>query len=327
MKKVSNLFQQSAKFLGMLMIAASFTFVACNDDDDVTPVDETIIGVASSNPNFSTLVAAIQQAGLVETLQGAGPFTVFAPTNAAFEAYLEANGLTAAELLAADNLGDILTYHVLSGNVGSSALTNGGEATTVEGSTIYFSLGADNRFSINGVAPISATDIAASNGTIHVIDYVITPATQNIVEIAAGNDAFTELVAAVTRVTNETETDVISLLSGEGAFTVFAPTNAAFEALYTALGVNGIDDIDIETLATVLTYHVVDARAFSTDLRDGSEITPLQGEPIAVDLGALTVGNASLNADLLNILATNGVVHVVNDVMLPPSVIAALSGE
>lgn len=141
-------------------------------EDEPMEMEEDIVDVAQGNPDFSTLVAALQEAGLVETLQGDGPFTVFAPTNAAFDKLLTDLGITADELLAQPDLADVLTYHVLSGNVMASDLTDGMTAETVNGEELTFDLSGDPM--VND-SMITSTDIEASNGIIHVIDTVLVP--------------------------------------------------------------------------------------------------------------------------------------------------------
>jgi len=302
----------------MLIPALAFGLVACSTDDTPDPIPQNdIIDVVSASADFNTLEAAIVQAGLVETLRSAGPFTVFAPTDNAFGDFLGANNLTAEQLLANPALGDILTYHVVSGSVMASQVSPG-PVGTVNTGEFYVSQDVEGNFWINGSARIIDTDISASNGVIHVLNNVITPPSQSIAEIAVGmtegaEPEFTQLVGALSRA------DLVDAVSGnEGDLTVFAPTDAAFQALYTALGVNGYNDIPLETLTAVLTAHVVPARAFSQDLRQGDTLTPLnENAPLTVDLSALTVGGAALNADMLNIHATNGVIHVLNEVIVP----------
>jgi uncharacterized surface protein with fasciclin (FAS1) repeats len=170
-------------------IAAALALAACGSDDEAsedTVVEDTvaeevvadgdIVAVASGNPDFSTLVAALSAAGLVETLQGEGPFTVFAPTDAAFAALPE--GLL-EKLLLPENIAvltAILTYHVVPGMVMSTDVT-AGDVATVEGSTIAIT--TDMGVMVNG-ANVVAVDVAASNGVIHVIDAVIVPPTVDL---------------------------------------------------------------------------------------------------------------------------------------------------
>jgi uncharacterized surface protein with fasciclin (FAS1) repeats len=276
------------------------------------------VEVASANNNFSTLVTAVQTAGLVPTLSGTGPFTVFAPTNDAFNKFLTANSLTAAQLLASDGLTETLTYHVVGASVPSSAVS-AGKVTTVSGDPFYVSIAPNNEIWINGNTKITSTDVAASNGIIHVLDNVITPPIQNIAEIAiasttAAQPEFTQLVAALVRA------NLAGAFQGgfDDDFTVFAPTDAAFQDLYTTLGVSGVDQIPLETLTAVLQYHVVPARAFSQDLRQGASLpTLLTGQNLTVNLSDLKINDSGLVAAALNIHATNGVIHVIDKVLLP----------
>ncbi|MEX2513531.1 MAG: fasciclin domain-containing protein [Cyclobacteriaceae bacterium] len=308
------------KFLSPLLVMCLILSVSCSDDDPtpMPPEEETIVEIAVGNAQFSTLVAALQRADLVETLNGTGPFTVFAPTNAAFESFLEVTGMTAEELLASPDLAYILTYHVVQGEVPSSAV-EAGSVTTLNEAPFYVSVDPEDGIWINGKAQIQTTDIEADNGIIHVIDYVIIPPTQSIAEIAVGvaqSEApeFTQLVGALTRA------DLVGAVSGgsDDNLTVFAPTDAAFETLYEALGVDSYEDIPLETLTAVLTYHVVPARAFSQDLRDGAELpTLLENEMLTVNLGDLEINEAGLVPALLNVHATNGVIHVIDSVLVP----------
>ncbi|WP_246535411.1 fasciclin domain-containing protein [Litoribacter ruber] len=304
----------------MLAPLLTFGFVACNDTTPTDPmpdVERDIVDIVLESNDFNTLEAALVQADLVATLQGPGPFTVFAPNDAAFSAYLSDNNLEANDLLNSPALGDVLTYHVLSGAVTSGQLSAGAQGT-VNGADLYLSEDPEGNWWINGNTRIIDADITASNGVIHVLDYVIVPPSQTIAEIAVDategdSPEFTQLVGALQRA------DLVGAVNdSEANYTVFAPTDAAFQALYDALGVNGYEDIPLETLTAVLTAHVVPSRAFSQDLRQGAELPTLNSDAtLTVDLSALTVGGANLNADMLNILATNGVIHVINDVIVP----------
>ena len=302
----------------MLISALAFGLVACNTDDTPEPqAEQDIVDIVLASSDFNTLEAALVRADLVTTLRGAGPFTVFAPNDNAFNDFLGANNLTADQLLANPALADILTYHVVSGSVTASQVSPGAVGT-VNTANFYVSEAPNGNLWINGSARIIDTDISASNGVIHVLDNVIIPPSQSIAEIAVGmteaaTPEFTQLVGALSRA------NLVDAVSGnEGDLTVFAPTDAAFQALYTALGVNGYNDIPLETLTAVLTAHVVPARAFSQDLRQDMTLNTLNsGATLNVDLAGLTVGGAALNADLLNIHATNGVIHVLNEVIVP----------
>ncbi|MFD2034365.1 fasciclin domain-containing protein [Belliella marina] len=306
----------------VIALTLGFGLVSCNDDDDTNPIVETnnVVEVAAANPEFSTLVAAVERAELVGTLSGDGPFTVFAPNDEAFARFLSANNdMTVDELLANPDLADILTYHVVSGNIASGDVETG-RVNTVAEAPFFVSRDPDGELWINGNSKIIATDVSASNGVIHVLENVITAPTQNIAEIAtdmaaSDNPEFTQLVAALVRA------DLVDAFMGgfEDNYTVFAPTDAAFEDLYEALSVNNVEEIDIQTLRNVLMYHVVEARAFSQDLTDGEQLeTLLVGESLTVDLDNLQINDSGLIGESLNIHATNGVIHVIDKVLLPP---------
>ncbi|MCC5938454.1 MAG: fasciclin domain-containing protein [Lunatimonas sp.] len=279
----------------------------------------TIADIVIGNENFSTLLAAVLEAGLADALASAeGEFTVFAPTDAAFARFMEDNGLTAEALLASESLVDILSYHVVTGSVPSSAVA-AGSVSSLGGVPFFVSVDPDGGIWLNGSAQVEATDIMADNGIIHVIDYVITPPTQSIAEIAVGfttaeEPQFTQLVGALSRA------GLVDAVNGgfDDNLTVFAPTDAAFAALYEALDVDGFEDIELDLLTAVLTYHVVPARAFSQDLREGAELPTLSGEnTLTVNLSELQINESGLIPSLLNVHATNGVIHVIDQVLLP----------
>jgi len=172
----------SRAILVAVVLAATALFaVACGDDDEAasagttaTDFAQTIVDVAASNPDFSILVAAVQEADLVDTLSGPGPFTVFAPTNDAFEAALTATNLTQEELLASPDLAKILTYHVLSDEVMAADITGTTEVTTVEGSPLTVELDGTT-VKVGPTATVTQADVPASNGVIHAIDAVLLP--------------------------------------------------------------------------------------------------------------------------------------------------------
>ena len=286
----------------------------------------TVVDIATGNDDFSSLVAALTREDLsidfVAALTGEGPFTVFAPTNAAFTALLEELGVTTLDDIDAATLEAVLKMHVLSGKVLSSGLSEGLLAETLFGQMVTFSLeGGALVTDPNGrESNIIALDIDAKNGVVHVIDKVVLsdmrPAT--VVDIATGNDDFSTLVAALTR--EDLSIDFVAALTGEGPFTVFAPTNAAFTALLTELGVATLDDIDAATLKAVLQMHVLSAKVLSTDLTEGLMAETLFGQMLTFSLegGALLAdpNGRESNISAVDIEAQNGVVHVIDKVIL-----------
>ena len=288
------------------------------------PVVGSVVEVAVESGSFPTLVAAVEAAGLVETLSGEGPFTVFAPTEEAFAVLLEALGLSAGELLAdTELLVAVLTYHVLPVEAPS------GVVVTLDGESVGTVNGAEVAVSVDGGvvrvndATVVTADIEASNGVIHVIDKVLlppavvsVPVVGSVVEVAVESGSFPTLVAAVEAA------GLVETLSGEGPFTVFAPTEEAFAVLLEALGLSAGELLaDTELLVAVLTYHVLPVEAPSGVVvtLDGESVGTVNGAEVAVsvDGGVVRVNDATVvTAD---IEASNGVIHVIDKVLLPPA--------
>lgn len=288
---------------------------ATGDDDDSVVTTETIYDTAVAAGDFSTLIAAVDAAGLDATLDdpAAGPLTVFAPTDAAFAAL--PGGLVNKLLADTELLTAILTYHAVDGAVDSATVVGLDSATTLQGEDVTIEVDGNN-VSING-ANVTVVDIEASNGIIHVIDAVLVPPSidlpQDIVDTAIGAGTFTTLVAAVQAAGLE------DTLRGDGPFTVFAPTDDAFNAL--PAGLVGKLLADTDTLSSILTYHVVSGEVDAATVVGLTEATTVQGEDvtIAVDRdGVLLNGNARVT--VTDIVASNGIIHVIDAVIVPPSV-------
>ena len=279
--------------------------------------EQSIVDIAAGSEDFSILVAALQQANLVEALQGEGPFTVFAPTNEAFTKLLGELQITADDLLNHPQLADVLLYHVVSGKILSTDLQDGAMPETLGGQTVKVDL--KDGAKINESKVVTA-DIEATNGVIHVIDTVLVPETftltpaaelpATVVDIALSSPDFSILVAAVQ------QAGLVEALQGEGPFTVFAPTNAAFEKLLGELSISAEDLLNNPQLADVLLYHVVAGKVLSTDLQNGMEADTLGGQKIAIDLtDGVRINESSVTAADLE--AGNGVVHVIDTVLVP----------
>lgn len=287
------------------------------------PVD--IVATASAAGSFKTLLAAAQAAGLAETLQADGPFTVFAPSDDAF-AKLPAG--TVESLLKPENkdqLAAILTYHVVPGKVMSSQAVKLDSAKTVNGQSLALQASEDG-LSVDGAKVVTA-DIECSNGVIHVIDAVVLPkapadatsetqpeaAAKSIVETAVGAGTFQTLVAAVT------EAGLVETLQGDGPFTVFAPNDEAFAKLPEGTVANLLKPENRDQLVAILTYHVVPAKVMSGEAVKLSEAATVNGQmlPLASSEEGLTVGGATVIA--ADIDCSNGVIHVVDSVILPPA--------
>jgi len=282
-----------------------------------TPAPKDIVDIAVEDGRFTTLVAAVQAADLAETLSGEGPFTVFAPTDDAFAKLPE--GTIEALLADIPQLTDILLYHVVPGKVMAADVVglDGQMAdTALEGKQIAVAIDSD-KVLLNETVIVVITDIEASNGVIHVVDTVLLPpadtSDKTIVEIAVEDGRFTTLVAALQAA------DLVETLSGEGPFTVFAPTDDAFAKLPEGT----IDALlaDIPQLTNILLYHVVAGNVKAADVLtlDGQEVeTALEGQMIMIKIdGDKVMLNQDVMVIITDIIAANGVIHVIDTVLLP----------
>lgn len=302
-----------------IALGTAFVFTACEDSENGE--SKNIVELAQADPNLSTLVAAVQRAGLVDALTAPGPLTVFAPTNQAFTDLLTSLGFANLEAVPVDVLQDILLNHVVSGEVKSTDLTTGYVETLLPfgSTTSYLNNYVDLSSGVKiGGSTVTTADVDASNGVVHVINKVIVPPT--VVNQALNNPNFSSLVAALTR--SDLGVDYVTILSGAGPFTVFAPTNAAFTALLTELGVADLNAIPADVLNKVLQYHVVSgANVLSTQLTDGQEVTTFQGQKFTIDLTGgvkiLDAAGRTSNIIATDVQAANGVVHAIDKVILP----------
>ncbi len=319
-------------FLGAGAALVALCLVACGDDDgtpgndagamDAAQTDagtadaamgSTIVDVASANDDFSTLVAAVVRADLADTLSGAGPFTVFAPTNDAFTA----SGITDVETVPVETLRQILLYHVVAAEVPSGMVMTGPVDSAAE---LTLFLNTEGGVTINGGngqaggANVDTPDVEASNGVIHVIDRVLLPPDIPTAAAYAGLTGLLDAVGAAAEIAEGTS--VADALSGDGPFTVFAPTNAAFGALDATP--------DAETLRDVLLHHVVSEAVPSSELPAAAPSLLENAWGNATTLLFATEGGARVNGAAISatdIRTTNGIVHLIDAVILPPNVV------
>ena len=338
--------------LTILGLSLSLLFAGCDDDDTTSSSNagETageaagteagteagemggeevtlgnIVETAVADGSFTTLVSAVEAAGLVDFLSGEGPFTVLAPNDDAFAALPE--GTVEALVEDANNGGDqlakILQLHVVAAAVMSTDLTDGQVVSTANGDLTVSISGDTVTFSNDNVtATVVAADVQASNGVIHVIDQVLLPvaeappAEKNIVETAVDDGNFETLVAAVEAA------GLAEFLSGDGPFTVLAPNDAAFAALPEGTVEDLVEDANNggDQLAKILKLHVVAAAVMSTDLTDGQVVTTANGDlTVSISGDTVTFSNGNVTATVVtaNIEASNGVIHVIDQVLLP----------
>ncbi|HET6445692.1 MAG TPA: fasciclin domain-containing protein [candidate division Zixibacteria bacterium] len=345
-------------WLGLFLVL-SLVLAACSTDADPTaaPVPEaveepmeapkeaeeemaearSIVDIAAEDGRFTTLVAAVQAAGLAETLSGEGQFTVFAPTDDAFAALPEG---TVASLLEDPEgaLKDILLYHVAAGVVPAETVVTLDSAITIQGEPVAITV-VDGQVMLNDSATVIITDIEASNGIIHVIDAVILPPSivaaaaeeemaeeemmdaKSIAEIAVEDGRFTTLVAALDAA------GLVDTLAGEGEFTVFAPVDDAFAALPEGTVASLLEDPQ-GALKDILLYHVAEGVFPAETIVTLESATTIQGEPVAIKVvDGKVLLNDSATVIITDIKASNGIIHVIDTVILPPSIVAAAAEE
>ena len=329
--------------IALLAIIAVATF-SCNNNDPVvnpTPVDNSIAGIASRDPNLSTLVQALTKTGLVSTVSASGSLTVFAPTNAAFSTFLTANGFANLDAVPVDALKEILSNHVVQGTKPSTALVDqsyiktlakGWASTT---NTLSMFVDKTNGVKINGVSKVTTANILATNGVIHVVDAVIGLPT--IVTHAVANPAFKILVKVVTSTVangngfGDQSAIATALTTNTTPLTVFAPTDAAFVTATTGTGF--AVGASPATVTKVLQYHVVAGNNLAGSLVDNTDITTVATEPASTmfqKLKVFTLGplgprlqdKATAPNNISKIIATdvqctNGVIHAIDKVLQP----------
>lgn len=315
MKKIQPLL----KFPLVLAIAVPLFLTSCDNDDDMPQTSSTLVDVAAK-AGLTSLTSALNTANLSATLRSTGPFTVFAPTNAAF---------TATTVSSAD-LSSTLLYHVLDGKTLASAVPTSLTAIVSKNPTkdsLYVKRVGSSVY-VNGTM-VSQGDVMASNGVAHVINKVLIPAMgKNLVEVAVAAK-FDSLVKAVTRASAGASgtDDIASILSNTNALTVFAPTNQAFINLFaTSFPYKSIDAIPVATLRTVLKYHVVAARVFSSDVTNGpvtmvaggnTTVSGVGGSAITITGAGTVFNNGAATITGTDVMAKNGVIHVIDKVLIP----------
>jgi uncharacterized surface protein with fasciclin (FAS1) repeats len=315
-------FLKTSATLGAVAATTGLLAACGGSDDPVAPAPtQNIVQLAQATPDLSILVEAVVAADLVSTLSNTPNLTVFAPSNAAFAALLTELGVTKAALLANKPLlATVLTYHVLGtkvlkadiplGKAIDPLLTGAGDVFKIDvvGANVVINDGRNRK------ANITATDIMATNGVVHLIDNVILPADKNIVQTAQSIADFSILVEAVIAA------GLVPTLSGAGPLTVFAPTNAAFAAALTELNITQAALFaNVPLLTKILTYHVVPGRVLKADVPVGPAITTVQGETFTVNAQLRIIDRRARQAAITatDVLTSNGVIHVIDKVILP----------
>jgi uncharacterized surface protein with fasciclin (FAS1) repeats len=326
-----KIISKTLKLLTVLILVIGLASCS-NDDDNDTPVATTVVDVALEN-GLTSLAAALEATNLVSVLEGEGPFTVFGPTNAAFDTLLTATGIdlnnmSAAELAAVTNI--LLNHVIVGANISAADLVAGVagyQKTAAVGPnstnlSIFFTAVSD--VVLNGQSTVTDPDKTATNGVLHIVDTVI--ALPTIATFATTNPALEDLVSALVLADSGTPTvPYIATVSDPtaGPFTVFAPTNTAFDSLSLELDPTGntqIGDLDPALVDTVLLNHIVAVNVTSAELPNGTVTTlggPLTADNTAFTLTDLNARVSNIVTTLVDIQAVNGVVHVIDKVILP----------
>ncbi len=302
-----------AKLIKLTLLVVSSTLMFLCSDDDSSQQNNSITDIASGNPNFSILVDALTRANLAETLDQEGSYTVFAPTNEAFMNFLDDNGFESLDDVPVATLTQVLLNHVVSGTNLSSGLTTGYVKTLATGSasstnTLSMFINNASGVRLNGVSSVTSADIIADNGVIHVVDAVIGLPT--IVTHATANPNFSTLATLLT------EQELVGTLNGTASspFTVFAPLNSAFDTATLNLygGLNSTQK------TAVLTYHVVPGANVLSNAIPSGPITTFETGTFTISGTVITDEQSrATNIVATDVQASNGVIHAVNQVLLP----------
>ena len=329
-----------SKIYLLLILSLSLLTFSCSDDDDspavVEPTTPNIVEIALATPELATLVAALSAAdgNLVDVLQGPGPFTVLAPTNAAFTAFLNANGFGSLDDVPTDVLSQVLLNHVIMADVSSSDLVSAGSgyapgsASNADGQNISLYFNASSGVRFNNVSSVSTADIDASNGTIHIVDAVI--GLPDVVDHAIMNPAaFSSLVAAL----GAADGDLVSVLQGDGPFTVLAPDNDAFATFLDGAPLGGIDTA---ALSQLLLNHVIIGSSITSDVLvdagagyTNTGATGAGGNAMSIYFNTSdgVTFNGISTVFQADVVATNGVIHAVDTVIDIPTVVTFAAAD
>jgi transforming growth factor-beta-induced protein len=318
-------------------LAVALPLLAC-DSTDPAPQAPTLDAAIAAQGNLTLLSTALGATGLDAVLRSPeAELTVFAPTDAAFAALLQALGITAEQLLALDGIDGVLLYHATTGSVRAGDLSAGQTVTTARpsGAATFRIVASGSGFGIdtNGDgqanARIVTTNIEASNGVVHIIDNVLIPSdfmagpSENLAEVVGGREDLTVLTTALGA------TGLDAALAGDDELTVFAPTDAAFAALLSALGISAAELLALDGIDGVLLYHVTSGSVRAGDISVGQTVTTARPAGAATfrvvsasggGLGIDTNGDGQADARIVttDIEASNGVVHIIDAVLLPP---------
>ncbi len=321
-----NLFSEVSKITMIVFLGTGLLSCSGNDEagDVITPTN-TIANFVAENEDYSSLAAALEITGLIARFGGSVNYTVFAPNNTAFNAFLSDHDFDSLDNVPEDMLREILLNHIQEGTLNSDSFSTGyieSMATgTASSEPLSLYINTNDDVIINGVSSLTTADIKVNNGVIHAVNAVID--LPDIIDFASADPNFDILVQALSRESDYEFKDILEITDEPAPFTFFAPTNDAFIDLFGELELAELADIDSEVLAALLSYHIAtDINFRSTDLSDDLEVETYQGNYFTVhsdgDLSSFTDVNGR-NATIIStdIQANNGVIHVLDTVLLP----------
>lgn len=308
----------------LIVTALAFTAASCSSDDS-SGTNENLIEVATAN-GLTTFITAVDHAGLTATLTGSSEYTVFAPTNTAFNDFLLANGYASISAVPQETLKQIVLNHVLGGDLSTGNMNTGYKKTLAKGpasdNALSLFINTASGVKLNGVSTITTANIGASNGRLHIVDKVVPMPT--VVTHLQANPEFSSLAAGFAF---DPDSQFIATLSGTGSqypFTVFAPTNDAFTAFLNELDYDGFADFPAADLETILSYHILaESNSPFASLTDGQTISTLAAQNFTItNTGGgkkITDTNARVSnfAATRDIQATNGIIHAIDKALLP----------
>ncbi|MDN3669217.1 fasciclin domain-containing protein [Echinicola jeungdonensis] len=279
-------------------------------DAVITPATYSVIEVMDEN-GFSIFVEAVQKAGLENLLSEDGPFTLFVPSDEAFEGYFEAQGISKEGWLETPELTDFLLYFMLDGDLSAKDLSSGNFPTRL-GLEVYISKITDNEIWLNGQAQVTITDQDAGNGIIHGLDSIYSAPDKTLLgEITENEESFSEFLGAMNY------SGLWEELDEEKDYTLFAPTDPAFAGYYATKGITGYEDINLEELRDLLRNHIIPGKVYSQDFGVNLQITTLQGGELSLNREMLQANGYGLWEDYYNVNALNGVIHGIQALLEP----------
>jgi len=307
--KITRLLNRTVLATAATILTATSSYAQCSSGARPAKSQHDIVDTAVEAGQFNTLVAAVKAAGLVDVLKSDGPFTVFAPTDEAFAKLPKGTLKSLLQPENKDKLAAILTYHVARGKLTASDVTRATGVVSANGQWLGFKA-ANGKVMVDAATVVTA-DIKCANGVIHVIDQVVLPEQQNIVQVAAGAKTFNTLLTAATKA------GLAGALQSDGPFTVFAPTDEAFAKLPAGTLEGLLKAENKERLATIIKYHVVSGRVYSPTAMKAKDAGTLAGQSVRFSRkdNSLFVEKARIVAT--DIDASNGVIHVIDTVIIP----------